>query len=248
MSHLCLVITLSLTKKFRWLDPSDFWFLGLIGLCWFVSLRSFETGVDRWLLIIPAALILTLVGQWPYSANHHWFFLWVAIPVLLQPKYLTSVDFSQYVSLSMGIMMLAAAVQKLIGGHYLDGSFFAYFATAGGATENLLNLFCEGTLTQDQLTPCLALVWMSRLSLLLQVIIGLFFLFNLRSRLIYTLEIMFLLGVGTIADEWVFQAITLLCLLFVIRGRVPIWILFGIIPFTLVGIYKLDTIIYQVMA
>lgn len=247
MSLLCLVITLSLTKKLNF-HATDPWFWLAIPMCWFVSLRSFEVGVDRWLFIIPGVLVLTMIGSWPYSANHHFFFLWIAIPVLMRQELLAGESFSRYVSISMGIMMLAAGIQKLIGGHYLDGSYLAYLATAGGETENLLNLVCGGILTDERMIPCPVLVWLSRLSLMAQFTIGLLFLFEVRSRLVYTIEILFLLVVGTIADEWVFQAINLLCIIFVIRGHVPVWAMFGIIPFTLIGLHKLDNLILGVLA
>lgn len=244
MSFLSLVITLSLTRKFHYQDSSDLWFLGQLALCWFVSLRSFESGIDRWLLVVPLVLVLKMVATWPYSANHHFFYLWVAIPVLLRPDLLPSRCYSLYVSRSMGVMMLAAVVQKLIGGHYLNGSFFAYLATAGGETERLLNFLCGQTLTQSRMEPCLSLVWLSRLALIAQALIGMLLVLDVRSRLVYSIEILFLLLVGTIADEWVFQAINLLCILFVMRSRVPVWLPCGIVPFTLIGIHKLDTIMY----
>ena len=242
MSLLSLVITLSLSKKFHYDGAADLIFFGQLILCWLVSLRSFQVGIDRWLLIIPVVLILRMVASWPYSANHHWFYLWVAIPILLRPDLLPGIDFSRYVGLSMGIMMLVAFIQKLVGGHYLDGSFLAYFAAAGGEMERLLNHLCSEPLTQSRMTPCHALIWLGWLSLAAQLIVGLLLVLDVRNRTVYIGEMAFLLVVGTIADEWVFQSINILCLLFVMRGRVPIWVLFGIIPFTLVGIYKLDNI------
>lgn len=242
MSLLCLVITLSLTKKFRYGDVSDLLFLGQLALCWVMSLRSFQAGIDRWLLIVPAILILRMFETWPYSANHHWFYLWVAIPILLRPDLLTGVDFSRYVGLSMGIMMLVAFIQKLVGGHFLDGSFMAYFAAAGGETERMLNRLCSEPPTQFRMTTCPSLIWLGWLSLVAQLIVGILLVLDVRSRIVYIAEMAFLLAVGTIADEWVFQAINVLCLLLVMRGRIPVWVLFGIIPFTLVGIYKLDNI------
>jgi hypothetical protein len=244
MSMLCAVVFISVgLDYFSYSHWTEWTFTISMILAAIAVVRSFEKGVDAWLTLVPSLVITYMFIAWPLSANHHWFFLWAAFPVLMRPDLLTSHEFSRYVSVSMGIMMIAAGFQKLIGGGFLDGSFFASFAVHGSITEQYVNLFCGGSITSENMTPCGTLVWLSRFVLVWQFVIGFFLLFHVRNATVFFLEITFLLGVGTIADEWVFQAINLCCMIFVMRYRVPLWFFVFILPFTLLGKISLAQIV-----
>jgi len=245
MSMLCLVVTVSFWSTFfnygHW---SDWHFLLWLVPALIVTVRSFEVGVDPWLTLVPGLAIAYMFIGWPLSANHHWFFIWGALPVLMRPDLLTGETFSRYVSVSMGVMMIAAGIQKLIGGNYLDGSFFSYLAVHGSPSERTIAFICDFKLTSEDMTPCDAMVWVSWLSIFWQFVIGAFLLLHLQNRLVYTLEIAFLLGVGTIANEWIFQAINLCFIIFVMRCRVPVWFFAFLSCFVILGIYGIDSLLW----
>ncbi len=225
------------------IDGQPVWFLALSVAALIAAIRSLERGIDRWLLLAPAVAIAEMGLTWPWSANHIFFALWILIPVLLRPTLLTGDSFSRYVAISMGIMMVAAGVQKLIAGHYLDGTMFAAFAAEGSATEQWLNWVCGGSITPDNAAPCGAMVWLGRLAVIWQFAAGICLLLCLRHPLILLTEIAFMLGVGTIADEWVFQTINMLCMVFVARRALPVGLFLALVPLVLIGWYSLDSVV-----
>ncbi|MCY4006833.1 MAG: hypothetical protein OXE84_08445 [Rhodobacteraceae bacterium] len=242
LSMLALLFGLKYTAA-SIIDEQPVWFLALSVAALIVAIRSLEHGIDCWLLLAPATAIAEMMLSWPWSANHIFFALWIMIPVLLRPTLLTGNSFSRYVSISMGIMMVAAGVQKLIAGHYLDGTMFAAFAAEGSLTEQWLNGICGGIITADNARPCSAMVWLGRFTVIWQLLIGICFLLCVRHPVILITEIAFMLAAGTIADEWVFQTINLLCLVFVARRALPVGLFLALVPLALIGWFHLDSFV-----
>jgi len=245
MSMLCLVVIMSVWTSYFTYSKWDEWpFTIALILASCATIRSFQKGVDAWLTYVPAAVITYMFVSFPLSANHHWFFLWAAFPVLMRPDLLRSEEYSQYVSVSMGVMMIMAVIQKLISGNFIDGSFMSYLAVHGSSSERLVEYLCYGTVTSENMTPCSNLVLLSRASLVWQAIIGVLLILHVRNKYVFGAEIIFLMTVGTMADEWIFQAINLCCIIFVMRYRVPVWFFFAIIPFALFGLMGVDYLMW----
>ena len=246
LSFLCLVLVLSLVRKWDVHDGHAWTMLAVILATLGVVLRSFQEGVDRWLLAVPLAMAFEMWTSWPWSANHVFFALWVTVPAIFRPGLATSEAFSRYVSVTFGIMMLYAGIQKLIGGHFWDGSMLAWLAVHGSGTERLVNLACGGALTARDMTPCTLMVLLSRAVLAWQFVVASLFLLCLRSPFILAIEAVFLLSVGVVADELTFQALNLLALVFVARRDVPAWLFFAIIPFNILGMMRLEGVMHAV--
>ena len=72
--------------------------------------------------------------RWFYMANHAWLAVWTIVPAALLAKWWTEPVYSDYLRVTLGIVMLAAAAQKLLAGTYLDGSYIAYLSHFGSTT------------------------------------------------------------------------------------------------------------------
>lgn len=187
-------------------------------------LRMLHAGMERstigW---VVATVVVQMWIIFPASANHHWMFLWVVAPLVFHPKFATRDVYSRYVSLTFGIMMIAAGVQKLISGNYIDGSFLAWLAAMGSYSEQVFNLVCSNTISSRNLTPCNGLVVISWAAVAWQFIVGGLLVCHVRHTLIYLLEAGFVLSVGIAADELAFQALSLCALLIASRLPMPVW-------------------------
>ncbi len=164
-------------------------------------------------LVFSVMLVPYVVERWFVMANHGWLGVWTIVPAALFAKWWTEPAYSDYLRLTLGIVMLAAAAQKLLAGTYLDGSYIAYLSHYGSTTENMFQFLCS----QDTLeNPCGWHKFLGTFIVLWQTGVGLLLLAGLRSVWFLMVEVGFLLGAGLYADEMNFQVlnIALLCIAF----------------------------------
>lgn len=160
--------------------------------------------------------VLLLYGAaigWAELANHTWLAVWTIPVALLFAKWWDQPLFADYLRVTLGVVMLGAAAQKLLAGTYLDGSYIVFLSYFGTTTENLFRILCsEDTLNH----PCGWHKFLGTFIVLWQIGVGLLLLAGVRSLLFLTIEVGFLLGAGLYADEMNFQVlnIALLCVAF----------------------------------
>lgn len=152
-------------------------------------------------------------GVWPSAANHHWLVIWTVSCAVLAPKWWQSPVYADYLRVTLGVVMLGAAAQKLLAGTYLDGSYIAYLSHYGSTTENMFHFLCSDQ-TLD--SPCGWHKFLGAFIVLWQIVVGFLLITGLRSLIFLTVEVGFLLGAGLYADEMNFQVlnIAILCIAF----------------------------------
>ena len=165
------------------------------------------------ILLFCLLLVPHVLEYWFNMANHGWLVVWTIVPAALFAKWWTEPAYSDYLRLTLGIVMLAAAAQKLLASTYLDGSYIAHLSYFGSSTENMFQFLCS----RDTLdTPCGWHRFLGTFIVLWQIGVGLLLLAGLRSVWFLMVEVGFLLGAGLYADEMNFQVlnIALLCIAF----------------------------------
>lgn len=224
ISLMCASVGLSIWQDFITIDSLRTPMVAAAALvCSLVSLRMLHVGVDRAIALAGAAVVAYMVINFPESANHHWLFLWLIAPLIWRPDLAPSEGYSRYVTTSFGLMMIAAGVQKLGSGNYLDGSFLTYLANQGSVSERLLGLLCAGPGSATDMQSCGAIIFASWLAVAWQFIIGTLLLAQIRHPLVFLLEVGFVLGVGTVADELSFQCLSVCALMIASRLPMPVW-------------------------
>ena len=163
---------------------------------------------------------------WPGQANHGWLAVWTIPLAMIFSKWWEQPLFADYLRITLGVVMLGAAAQKLLAGTYLDGSYIAFMSYFGTTTENMFRVLCsEDTLN----TPCGWHKFLGTFIVLWQIGVGLLLLAGVRSLLFLTVEVGFLLGAGLYADEMNFQVlnIALLCIAFKVGMSYGLFVICG---------------------
>lgn len=198
--------------------------------------RALMKGIDKWFLIFFAAIAYPILFEFRSAANHSFFALYLLAPIAFFSSQTTSETYSDYVRISLGIVMIAAATQKLISGNFLNGHFLKYIALGGAPNEMPLSMFCFG----QSIIDCDALVYMSILSVVWQYAIGFLLLINCRHILAFLSELIFVLGVGFATDEMNFQAINVSALIIAFRIKAPPIAFLGITTLLIVDIFGIE--------
>lgn len=151
--------------------------------------------------------------DWTAQANHGWLAVWTIPLAMLFAKWWEQPLYADYLRITLGIVMLGAAAQKLLAGTYLDGSYIAFLSYFGSTTENMFFVLCSAETLNN---PCGWHKFLGTFIVLWQIGVGLLLLAGVRSLLFLTVEVGFLLGAGLFADEMNFQVlnIALLCIAF----------------------------------
>ncbi|WP_337660192.1 hypothetical protein [Anderseniella sp. Alg231-50] len=150
---------------------------------------------------------------WSGQANHGWLAVWTIPIAIFFTKWWQQPLYADYLRITLGVVMLGAAAQKLLAGTYLDGSYIAYLSYFGTTTENMFRILCsEDTLNN----PCGWHIFLGTFIVIWQIAVGLLLLAGVKSLIFLTVEVGFLLGAGLYADEMNFQVlnIALLCIAF----------------------------------
>lgn len=163
--------------------------------------------------VFCAFFLYDFAGAWAGKANHSWLAVWTIPIALLFSKWWEQALYADYLRITLGVVMLGAAAQKLLAGTYIDGSYIAFLSHFGSTTENMFHVLCSAD-TLDN--PCGWHKFLGTFIVLWQISVGLLLLAGVRSLLFLTVEVSFLLGAGLFADEMNFQVlnIALLCVAF----------------------------------
>ena len=166
------------------------------------------------LVLFSVSIGVYVADKWALYHNHGWLAVWSLGPAMIfGARWWESADFRWYLRMTLGVVMLGAAAQKLIAGTYLDGSFIGYMSLHGSETEWLFGFLCGPTLAESS---CLAHAALGTFLVLWQIAVGALLLAGVTNRWFLFVEIAFLLGAGVYADEMNFQAlnIALFCIAF----------------------------------
>lgn len=170
---------------------------------------------SRWAIaVFSLALIVDAVSNWSGLANHGWLAVWCIPMAAVFHEWWKSQSYSDYLRITLGVVMLAAAAQKLLAGTYLDGTYIAYMSTFGSTTEQMFSFLCPRDETLQ--SPCALHRGLGIFIVFWQVAVGFLLIAGLRSIIFLAVEVSFLLGAGLYADEMNFQVlnISLLCIAF----------------------------------
>lgn len=165
------------------------------------------------IILFCAYFLYNVLTDWAAQANHTWLAVWTIPAAILFAKWWEQPLYADYLRITLGVIMIGAAAQKLLAGNYLDGSYIAYMSYYGSTTENMFRFLCS----QDTLnTPCGWHKFLGTFIVLWQIGVGLLLLAGVRALLFLMIEVGFLLGAGIYADEMNFQVlnISLLCIAF----------------------------------
>lgn len=181
------------------------------------------------------------VLNWHSMANHTWLSYWCIPAAALFARWWEEEAYADYLRYTLGVVMLAAAAQKVLAGTYFDGSFIAFLSYYGSVTETMFRGLCSEATLQE---PCLAHKLIGSFIVIWQIGVGVLLIAGLRSIIFLVVEIAFLLGAGIYADEMNFQVlnIALLCIAFRTGVTIPfVGVLLAVLFVDLVkieGIYE----------
>lgn len=196
-------------EAFPWLLP--------IALATGAAILMTATLTERYSRIAIAGFCLVALydvfADWAAPANHGWLAVWTILVAILFTKWWQQPLYADYLRITLGVIMIGAAAQKLLAGTYLDGSYIAYLSYYGSTTENTFRFPCSDDTLNN---PCGWHRFLGTFIVLWQISVGLLLLAGVRSVVFLMIEVGFLLGAGLFADEMNFQVlnIALLCIAF----------------------------------
>jgi|GEM_PF-5494372 len=210
-----------------------------IGLSTLLAMRAFIVGVDRFFPLIVIMMGSFMFSEFRATANHAFLCLWMLAPLMLFPNQVSTPKYSQYIRLTLGIVMVTAAIQKLISGNFLNGVYFKHLATVNKPGTPILDFLC---FNQD-ISNCDALTYLSIFTVFWQFFIGVFLILNLKQKAIILMELFFVIVVGALTDEMNFQAINVAALMLAFQIRVRPVIVVGIIGLLFIDIVQIENIL-----
>ncbi len=187
-------------------------------------------------LFFVIGMIIQSWQNWPSQANHSWLALWAIAPSLLFTEWWKEKSYGHYLRLTLGLVMLAAAAQKIIAGNYIDGTFFTFFSHFGSTTEHMFQFMCDDSSLYNSCLPHKALgtfiiVW--------QVFVGILLILGFRNWWILFTEIGFLLGAGLYADEMNFQVLNIAILCIVFQYGMPRWLFIICLSLLIIDVFQI---------
>ncbi len=165
---------------------------------------------------------------WAGQANHAWLAVWTIPVAIVFSKWWQQPLYADYLRITLGIIMLGAAAQKLLAGTYLDGTYISFLSYYGTTTETMFGVLCSDDTLK---TPCGWHRFLGTFIVLWQIGVGLLLLAGVRSLIFLLIEVGFLLGAGLYADEMNFQVlnIALLCIAFRVGMSYGLFIVCGVL-------------------
>ena len=211
-----------------------------IGLAVACVLTLFERFSRIGVALFAVSILIYVAAKWAAYHNHGWLTVWtIPVAVAFGAAWWDSTLYRWYLRATLGVVMLAAAAQKVIAGTYFDGSFIAYLSISGSTTEQMFGFLCGPDVGQS---PCLAHQVLGGFIVIWQAIVGILLLAGLQSLIFLFVEIAFLLGAGLYADEMNFQVlnIALLCIAFG-YGMRP-WLTIICVSLLFIDVYSLSAL------
>lgn len=226
------------------LDPRSVIFMAgnalmVLGVTLYLSDEWRKTAT--WLFVI--GLLVHFTPYWYTAANHSWLAVWTLAPLILFTRWWDEVAYSTYLRYTLGMVMIAAGLQKVVAGTYFDGSYVAWMSYYGSTTEQAFGFLCSGSGQEI----CGWYVFMGIAVTLWQLAVGVLLLLGLRGWLFYVIEFGFLLAVGLLADEMNFQVLNIALFLIVFRFGMPLWVALGCIAFLWIDIIGVGGLIELVL-
>ena len=188
------------------------------------------------IILFIAIATIDFAPHWTRLANHTYLALWTVPLAVLFREWWKSELYSQYLRITLAIVMFAAAAQKLLAGTYIDGSYIYYLGNNGSLTERMFSFTCDSTTG----VPCIYVKIISNFILLWQFVVGVLLLWGVRSIVFLAIEIGFLLGAGLFADEMNFQVLNIALLCLVFRVGMPIWLLITCLALLVIDVFTIS--------
>ncbi|HUF57243.1 MAG TPA: hypothetical protein VMM55_11860 [Thermohalobaculum sp.] len=197
------------------------------------------------LVLFTLSLLIYVVDKWAAYHNHGWLSVWT-IPVALAfgKDGVRDELYGWYLRATLGIVMLAAAAQKVLAGTYLDGSFITFLSLYGTPTEQMFYLLCgpdaaEASCTWHRAVGIFIVVW--------QAAVGVLLLLGVRNLLFLFVEIGFLLGAGVYADEMNFQVLNIALLAIAFGYGMRPWLFVVCVTALFIDAYSIGAIVEHVL-
>lgn len=203
--------------------------------------RTMQIGVALFTL----GLLIYVADTWAAYHNHGWLSVWT-IPVALAfgKDGLEDELYRWYLRATLGIVMLAACVQKLLAGTYLDGSFITFLSLYGTTTEQMFYFLCGPDAAE---APCM---WHRAIGIFIviwQAVVGILLLLGVRNLLFLFVEIGFLLGAGIYADEMNFQVLNIALLAIAFGYGMRLWLFAVCVTALFIDAYSIGAIVEHVL-
>lgn len=198
------------------------------------------------LAIVAFTLFLALhvVNEWHTLANHTWLAAWTIPAAAFVSKWWERGTYADYLRITLGIVMLAAAAQKIMAGTYIDGTYIAHLSHQGDPTEQMFRFFCSAQTLQS---PCGWHRFLGTFIVVWQVAVGLLLLAGLRSLWFLFIEVSFLLGAGLYADEMNFQVLNIALLCIAFRVGMSYWLFAICAALLVVDVYGIGRLVEHVL-
>lgn len=188
-----------------------------------------------------AGLLIMFLPLWFGAANHTWLAVWTLVPLAFLGKWWEDDTYLLYLRITVGMVMIVAALQKVIAGTYLDGSYIAWMAYNGSYTEQLPAFLCgSGVCGWFAALGIIAVVW--------QLLVGALILSGSKNVWFFAFEISFLVAVGLYADEMNFQVlnIALVCMMF--RIGMPVWLAVVCLAFLVIDYFSVGSVLATIFS
>lgn len=142
----------------------------------------------------------------PGLANHSYLALWCIVVAMFIPGWFKSSKYARYLACTLGMVMVAAFLQKILAGTYIDGSYlhFLIFESSKQSTK-FMDFLCADMPNKI----CAPVVIFSNFILIWQLAVGLLLIFGVKGLVFLLVEVGFLLGAGVFADEMNFQILNI---------------------------------------
>lgn len=199
-------------------------------------LSLFERTSRMGIILFIAIVAIDFAPRWINLANHTYLAFWTVPLAVLFREWWKSELYSQYLRITLAIVMFAAAAQKLLAGTYIDGSYIYFLGNTGSLTERMFSFTCDSTTG----VPCIYVKFISTFILLWQIAVGILLLWGVRSLVFLAIEIGFLLGAGLFADEMNFQVLNIALLCLVFRVGMPIWLLATCLALLVIDVFTIS--------
>jgi hypothetical protein len=181
--------------------------------------------------------------EWMNAANHTWLALWLLIPLLILPEWWRESLYLTYIRYTLALVMFAAAVQKVIAGTYLDGSYIAWLSYHGSVTERALGFLCTEPSLDDS---CTAFVMFGTAAIVWQLAVAVALVCDWRRLEVIAMELGFLAFVGLYADELNFQVLVCMFLCIMFKTKLPYVMYVFLLMILILDLFTLDFLITHV--
>jgi hypothetical protein len=221
------------------------WFLAAsIALMPFTVLLVLHEKYSRLGVILFTLLAIgPAYDRWYVFANHSWLALWTVCMAGFFSKWWEEESYSRYLSVTLGVVMLAAAGQKLVMGTYIDGSYITFLSYAGSTTEQAFGFLCNRA--EAMQNGCFAHKFLGSFIVVWQIVVGVLLIAGLRNVWFLCIEIGFLIGAGFYADEMNFQILNIAILCVAFRAGMPKWLFWIALPFLFIDLHGIGRFINE---